>query len=348
MTAFLIMRSDSNARYVYAMLPVLTIPFGAVVGWTASHNRLLYRALIVCIAAWAGLNIYFIPASGWYHRDFYSPYTFARHGSERYLEQAAPERLVIRRYNQLHPGSTLLLTADTNIADVKGDVYENSWHQWDVAISIQHALAVPDMKRLFDRWKVQYVVSPTRQTGVTLQPSLRDFLDGCSAPEYELGGYGLLRLTGCKGDAPHIPARVNTRPLPGRPRPRRPQETRRSKECRCSDRPSIVARHLNQAEHRHERCQVPEPADRQVGPPPHPAGTRPDHRRRNDQDQHGGGGDLPRRTVRDKDRTRPAGPARASCPGTPHTPRSRCPGEQQKSTRPRASWSLPCGSARSR
>jgi hypothetical protein len=214
--SIVILRSDSNARYIYPALPTVTIAFAAVLGWTASHRRALYRALIVCCVLWAGLNIYFLPASGWYHRDFYSPYTFARHGAERYLERAAPERLVIQRYNRLHPGSTLLLPADTNIADVQGEVYENSWHQWNVAISIQHALELPAMRRLFDQWKVKYFISPTRQTSVTLTPaSLRDFLDYCTVPEYELGGYALSRLAAeCRPEEPHTPGgHVDNRPL---------------------------------------------------------------------------------------------------------------------------------------
>jgi hypothetical protein len=218
--AVLTLRSDSNARYIYATLPLVTVPFAAVLGWTAAHQRALYRALIVCGVACAGLNIYFLPASGWYHRDFYSPYTFARHGGDRYLELAAPERLVIRRYNQLHPGSSLLLADDTNIADVRGEVYENSWHQWNVAVSIQHAAGVSAMQRLFDQWKVESFIAPIRRAGAPLQPPLlRDFLDSCTAPEYQLGGFALSRMTGeCRGKPPKpLPIVMDKRPMVAAP-----------------------------------------------------------------------------------------------------------------------------------
>ena len=203
--AALTLRADSNARYIYAALPIATIPFAAVLGWTASHQRVLYRALIAVAAVCAGLNIWFLPASGWYHRDFYSRYTFARHGADRYLREAAPERLVIRRYNQTHPGSILLLATDTNIADVRGEVLENSWHQWNVAVSIQHAFELPAMQSLFDGWKVKYFIAPARGSATPMQPpSLRHFLDSCTAPEYELGGWALTRLTGeCPGLESH-------------------------------------------------------------------------------------------------------------------------------------------------
>lgn len=202
---FLTLRADSNVRYVYAALPVLTIAFAAVLGWTASRFRTLYGALIAASVVCAGLNVYFLPASGWWHRDFYSPYTFARHGAERYLVHAAPERLVIRHYNQIHSGSALLLAADTNIADVRGEVYENSWHQWDVAISIQHAIESPAMESLFEGWNVKYFIAPAPGSGATVQlPSLRQFLDSCTVPEYELGGWVLSRLSGkCPGLESH-------------------------------------------------------------------------------------------------------------------------------------------------
>ncbi len=214
--AFLTLRSDSNARYIYAALPLVTVPFAAVLGWTASNSRLLYRALIVCAVVCAGLNIYFLPGSGWWHRDFYSSYTFAKHGGDRYLEQAAPERLVIRRNNQAHPGSALLLADDTNIADVEGDVYENSWHQWNVAIAIQHAADEQAMQKLFDQWKVEFFIAPGRRPGSNLQPPLlRDFLQSCTEPEYSLGGFTLSRTTGdCRDKQPAPPPVVmDTRPM---------------------------------------------------------------------------------------------------------------------------------------
>jgi hypothetical protein len=214
--AWLTLRSDSNARYIYAALPLATIAFAAVLGWTASHSRTLYGALIAWGVVCAGLNVYFLPASGWYHRDFYSPYTFVRNGGDRYLEQVAPERLVIRRYNRTHPGSAVLLAADTNIADVRGEVYENSWHQWNVAIAIQHAADAAAMQSLFDQWKVTHIIAPVRRPGALLQPPLlRDFLDSCTAPEYQLGNYALSALTGeCRGRQPApFPTIVDNRPL---------------------------------------------------------------------------------------------------------------------------------------
>jgi len=213
--SILILRSTSNARYIYTAMPLLTIGFAAVMGWTAAHSRILSRTSQVFAVAWIGLNIYFLPASGWYHRDFYSPYMFSRNGAARYLQETAPERLVVRHYSQAHPGSSLLMAADTNIADARGDVYENSWHQWDNSIAIQRTSNASDLRRLFDKWRVRYFIAPEAATGQTLQPPwLRNFLDACTATEYELGGYALSHMAECRGDLSHTrPYSIDTRPM---------------------------------------------------------------------------------------------------------------------------------------
>ena len=213
--SFAILRSTSNARYVYPAMPLLTVAFAAIAGWAASHSRVVFRLFAVVLVAWIGLNVYFLPASGWYHRDFYSPFTFSRHGAERYLEQTAPERLVVRHYSQAHPASSLLMVADTNIADARGDVFENSWHQWNNAIAIQQTNNLAGLKTLFDKWGVRYFIGPERGSGQPLNPPwLRDFLDACTVTEYQLGGYALTRMADCRGDISHTqPARVDPRPM---------------------------------------------------------------------------------------------------------------------------------------
>src|SRR5581483_4191959 len=101
-SAVAILKSTSNARYIYPALPLLTIAFAALLGWLARRQRLLFGVLLGCSTAWAGLNIYFIPASGWYHRDFYSPFMFSRDAVDRYLNEKSPERLLIRHFNRVH------------------------------------------------------------------------------------------------------------------------------------------------------------------------------------------------------------------------------------------------------
>src|SRR5262249_17954503 len=100
--AVLIARSNPNVRYLYAALPLCFVPFGALLGWMSENQRWLYRLTILFLMASAALNAWFLPASGYYHKDFCLRLPFARAERERYLREAAPVRDVVAYYNRVH------------------------------------------------------------------------------------------------------------------------------------------------------------------------------------------------------------------------------------------------------
>ena len=93
----LILGSEPNARYLYPALPLLFVPFAALLGWAAAHQRLLARSLLAFAIACAALNAYFLPASSYYHKDFYGPFTPRQR--EAYLGVTAPIRNAIAWFN---------------------------------------------------------------------------------------------------------------------------------------------------------------------------------------------------------------------------------------------------------
>ncbi len=72
----LVLRSEPNARYLYAGMPLLFIPFATLLAYARQSRRLLYGVLIASAVLCTGLNIWFLPASGWYHKKFYAHYEF--------------------------------------------------------------------------------------------------------------------------------------------------------------------------------------------------------------------------------------------------------------------------------
>src|SRR5271157_1999725 len=192
--AFLIMRSQPNARYLYAALPLLTVPFAALLGWAADHRR-LYWGLIAFVAACIAMNTYFLPSSSYYHRDFCLRLPFSRAERDRFRAQAVPIREVIAYYNRAHPNSTVLMASGSAIAGLNGTIYENHWHQYDTLMSIRHTLNVPDMVRLMQSWGVQYFIAskPGVEDDVT-PAALREMLERCTEAEYELGDQYLAHL----------------------------------------------------------------------------------------------------------------------------------------------------------
>ncbi len=198
-TCILVLRAEPNARYLYAALPLMFVPLAALIEWLGSNGRWFGHVLAGCVAACALLNIYFIPASGWYHKNFYLSSPFSRASRESYIREFVPLRHVIEHFNQAHPGSPVLLTTDNDTADVKGPVYADHWHYYTVIDQLRRAAGPPDMLRLFDRWGVRYFIGRMPGNGdPTDPPELEKFVEACTVPEYQSGVFRLWRLdTAC-------------------------------------------------------------------------------------------------------------------------------------------------------
>jgi 4-amino-4-deoxy-L-arabinose transferase-like glycosyltransferase len=193
--AMVIMRSEPNARYIYAALPLLSVPFAALLGWLDGRQRWLARVLICCAIACTALNAYFIPSSSYYHKDFSMRSPLSRAGREQYMAYTAPVRLVIGYLNRAHPRAAVLLTSGSDIAGITGEVYENHWHQFATLDQIRKTLDMAAMLKLVDGWGVRYFIARKPSAGEYARPpALRELLETCTTPEYEAGDFYLARL----------------------------------------------------------------------------------------------------------------------------------------------------------
>jgi hypothetical protein len=189
----LVLATQPNARYLYPALPLLLVPFAALLGWAAAHHRVLVRSLILFVIASTAINAYFLPASSWHHKDLYGPFTPAQRAV--YMDHAVPIRNVIAWFNRVHPNAAVLLTQDSEIAGLGGDVYENHWHQYNTLNQIRRAPGVPGIRALLDQWKVRYLIArkPT-VTNYARPLALRDLLDQCTFAEYAFDDIFVARL----------------------------------------------------------------------------------------------------------------------------------------------------------
>jgi len=202
-----ILSSEPNARYLYPALPLLCVPFAALLGWAIAQHRLLARALIAFTIACTAVNAYFLPGSSYYHKDFYGPFTNQQR--EEYLGVTAPIRKSIAWLNAKHPGATVLLTEDSYVAGLGGEIYENHWHQFRTMDEIRRSPGMDDLRKLLASWKVEYLIArkPTARD-YTHPATLKDVLDNCTVPEYEFRSYYVARLEPeCKALAPVAPLR---------------------------------------------------------------------------------------------------------------------------------------------
>ena len=193
--AMVIMRSEPNARYLYAALPLLSVPFAALLGWLDGRQRWLARVLVCYVVACTALNGYFIPSSSYYHKDFSMRSPLSRAERERYLAYTAPVRVVIAYLNRVHPRAAVLLTSDSDIAGLTGEVYENHWHQFTTLDRIRKTPDRAGMLKLVEGWGVRYFIARKPSAGEYAQPlALRQLLETCTTPEYEAGDFYLARL----------------------------------------------------------------------------------------------------------------------------------------------------------
>ncbi len=199
--SILVLQSEPNARYIYAALPLFLVPFAGLLDWMRSRERRLFRAVVVFMVASTALGLWFLPSASYYNKDFSLRKPFSRAERALYLREAAPVRDVIAYYNRSHAGSAVLLTQDSAIAGLSGDVYENHWHQFATLDRIRHTTTLPGMLELMKSWRVGWLIVNTER----IRPSaLASLVQLCTSPEYWVNGTYLARLDpGCDpGAAP--------------------------------------------------------------------------------------------------------------------------------------------------
>jgi hypothetical protein len=201
----MVFRSEPNARYLYPALPLLMVPFGALLAWALARQRLLARALIGFAIACTALDAWFLPGSSYYHKDFYGPFTRAQRAA--YLGETAPIRKSIEWLNAHHPKAGVLLTQDSYIAGLGSDVYENHWHQYNTMDRIRRTAGMESLRALLGAWKVEYLLARKPSARDYLSPAaLKNVLDNCTVPEYEFKYYYVARLEPeCKALPPAAP-----------------------------------------------------------------------------------------------------------------------------------------------
>jgi len=182
-------------RYLYPVLPLFMIVIAWVTAELRSQQIRLYRTLQVLVVALIFLNGYFIPTSGWAHRDLYlNPFNQAE--MSRYIEIGAPQRPLIEYLNAHAPGSKVaFLTDDAQIAPLDADAVAGSWHFPDFSQRLREANSAQDLYALMEELSIEYYVAPTPDDSAPAQfPAVPLFLREYTAPEVLSPPYYLARL----------------------------------------------------------------------------------------------------------------------------------------------------------
>jgi len=175
--------SGPNGLYLPLVVPLVLVAFAGMLEWLRPRRR-LYAAFVAFTVALLALDIYFLPAAGWYRKDFYSPLLFRPGGREQYIKDNLPIRYLTREFRRQHPTAPLLLIGETDLADVGDGAYLFLWHDWPTFRAFAGANRVADVRRAFLARGIHYVSYFERiESDDLIQPSaLREYLDACAHP----------------------------------------------------------------------------------------------------------------------------------------------------------------------
>lgn len=169
--------SQPNLRYLYPALAVLSVVLAELpVGWW--------------LAAFTALNLYFLPASGWYHRDFALP---DRAAVAAYLETGHPQRKLIEYLNANASGEPAAFFAGNLIAGFHGRAYTDQWHTYKYVLRMARMEKTDEVLAEFQRLGIRNIVAPA--SGKTKYPPLNEVLRPLlDSPLAVSGGFAVFRL----------------------------------------------------------------------------------------------------------------------------------------------------------
>ncbi|MGA7236805.1 MAG: hypothetical protein WBY44_14050 [Bryobacteraceae bacterium] len=193
----MVMASQPYARYVYPAMPLLTIPFACLAARFALSQRRLYLSLFAAALVCIALNVYFMPASGWYHKDLYAPAIFRRDGRARVIREGVPLRDVTIHFRKMRPNDHVLLLAEEDLADAGSTAYEYHWHQYGIWKQIAHAATVTDLRHALSRLGIRYFIArrPGPDDDLLSPSALAEFVANCTATMIENGRFYAAEIT---------------------------------------------------------------------------------------------------------------------------------------------------------
>ena len=191
--AVLTLRSQPNARYLYPAMPFLTIAGAAAIATVQEMDRRLFRLLLGALLALTALNLRFLPASNWYHREFFLRPLFAERGRIEYLNASAPVRLAIDYVNK--QGGNVMMTEESQIAGIRAKVYSNHWHNYAFEKQVQACFRASDFFRLVTDHRIAHFIAPTSPDPAVVASArgMSEFLSLCGEPELRLEKVVVLR-----------------------------------------------------------------------------------------------------------------------------------------------------------
>jgi len=197
----LTLASQGNVRYLYPALPLCAVVAAGCL--RELHNRCpsCYRASLTAAAAVLALQVYFLPASGGYHKQFF---VFGKPHREAYLAACAPGRRIVAWLNRTHPGEPVAFIETNQIAGLKGRALTASWHHYPFYSRLMQAGSPAKCREFMLSQRIRLMVAPADLNQV-IRVALRRMLARFTDPVYEYAGWQVRTFRNQAPEAPPPP-----------------------------------------------------------------------------------------------------------------------------------------------
>ncbi len=167
--AVLTFASLPNLRYLYPALPFFSIG----IAWLISE----IPAVLIGAVALTALNIWFLPASSWHHRDFA---LFSREQVQDYLQDASPQRKLIGYLNRTAPGEPVAFFGGDAVAGLNGRAYTDTWHTYEYWKRLIHSREPEEVAAMFRELGIKHVITP--MPAINDYPTVQYFVEHWTTP----------------------------------------------------------------------------------------------------------------------------------------------------------------------
>jgi len=189
-----------NLRYLYPALPLASLALAWLV---ADAPAIAGTAGLLSLIA---LNLWFLPSSGFYNRDF----ALFRHVDIRpYVEQMAPVRLLIADLNRRAPGQPVAFFSTDQAGELNAPAYTDGWHSERYWNRVQNAKDPRAIAVILHDLGIHYVIAPDsrRARPLPVELFLRLWLEPVRAPVGPLGLFRMRDITASPDDSSFAPGR---------------------------------------------------------------------------------------------------------------------------------------------
>lgn len=197
-----------NLRYLYAGLPFAMVFIATALGELKALDLRLYRIVLALSGIAFFLDLYFLPSSGWSHKEIPVNAASGRARAD-YITELAPVRNVIAYANRVHPGAAVAFFETNTIAGLRAPAFTNTWHTPDFNKRVAAVQSAEECGGLMQEYGARFIIAPNDDI-VSTTP-LESFLNRCTEREYTSGTFHLAGvLPQCKPEQDGPPATPGT------------------------------------------------------------------------------------------------------------------------------------------